>query len=353
MRRQALVLGSGWCERRVPVFSWPFRSLPATNNLLPKRHKRSSFVVPSQHNVPCFRNASTTAREASPAHPVASEQRKGSEKHPTTTNEESSSLSSSVDPEEIRRLSDNPQMQWWNPEGHMKPLHRMNPKRVAYIRLCLSKHHVHNPLSPVPLKGLNIVDVGCGVGLLSESLARLGGNVLGVDASAPNIETAQRHAEGDPLLSTLNYRHTTAEQLVQEQKQFDAVCCMEVIEHVNQPDVFLKTLCDLVKPGGSLFLSTINRTMKSYALAILGAEYILGWVPKGTHTWSKFVQPTELAVLLRRHNFTLHEVTGMAYDPLIGQWSVSQDTSVNYLLWASKPSEADEEIRSEGASEHS
>lgn len=244
---------------------------------------------------------------------------------------------STVDEEEVQRLSESARLRWWDPEGEMKPLHRMNPKRVAYLRTCLTKRLGLPPLAPQPFTGLRFLDVGCGPGLLTESLARLGGEVLGVDASAANIQTAIKHSSGDSSLSTLAYRHGTAEGLAAEGQQFDVVSSLEVIEHVNNPELFINSLSGLVKPGGSLFLSTINRTMKSYALAIVGAEYILGWVPPGTHQWNKFVQPTELGVLLQRAGMNLEELTGLAYQPWNGSWSFTTDTSVNYLLWATKP----------------
>jgi ubiquinone biosynthesis O-methyltransferase len=236
------------------------------------------------------------------------------------------------------RLSESAKLKWWGPDGKTKPvvLHRMNGKRVAYIRMNLCKHFHLNPISSIPLAGLSILDVGCGQGLITEPLARLGGDVLGIDASPSHLAVAEKHRIGDPRLVHLTYRHATAEELVREGLQFDAVTCLEVIEHVAYPERFLDSLCKLVRPGGGLFIATINRTIKAYALAVIGAEYILRWVPRGTHKWTKFVQPTELGVLLSRRQMNVAELTGLAYNTWTGNWEFCTDLSVNYILWATK-----------------
>ncbi len=223
---------------------------------------------------------------------------------------------------------------WWDTEGEFAPLHRLNPVRLAYIRERLVARFDLDPASMQPLAGLRIVDVGCGGGLLSEPLARMGASVTGLDAGGENIAAARRHAEAMGL--EIDYRHATAESLVAAGERFDAVVSMEVLEHVADLGLFVGTCVDLVRPGGALVLATLNRTLKSYALAIVGAEYVLRWLPRGTHRWDRFVRPSELARHLRAAGANLEDVTGVTYDALADRWRESRDTDVNYMAFAVK-----------------
>ncbi|CAL2248671.1 unnamed protein product [Prunus armeniaca] len=199
---------------------------------------------------------------------------------------------------------------WWDSEGPFKPLHQLNPTRLAFIRSTLCRHFGRDPLSPRPFEGLKFVDVGCGGGIVSEDL--------------------------DPLISTIEYRCTTAEKLVEEQKNFDAVFALEVIEHVADPAEFCKSLAALTVPGGATVISTINRSMRAYATAIVAAEYLLHWLPKGTHQWSSFLTPEELALILERTSISVQEMAGFVYNPLTGRWSLSDDVNVNFIAYATK-----------------
>ncbi|KAF7316836.1 Ubiquinone biosynthesis O-methyltransferase, mitochondrial [Mycena chlorophos] len=249
--------------------------------------------------------------------------------------------------------------QWWDEKGEFSFLHQMNPVRMRFIReKLLETARDEEPLLPdVPvLKDLDVLDVGCGGGLLSESLARLGANTLGIDASESNISIAQLHAAQDSGLSTrLSYLHTPAEVLLQQPKRYDVVCSMEVVEHVDNPSTFLRTCAELVKPGGHLFLSTISRTPLAYFLTIFLAEDVLGKVSKGTHTHSKFILPEELVGFFRKdlgwvtsgrdHDppRTQAEVRGLVYNPLSSNWILAPRgawgaTAANYVFWARKPS---------------
>ncbi|BFG25578.1 hypothetical protein CerSpe_118520 [Prunus speciosa] len=225
---------------------------------------------------------------------------------------------------------------WWDSEGPFKPLHQLNPTRLAFIRSTLCRHFGRDPLSPRPFEGLKFVDVGCGGGIVSEPLARLGATVMGVDAVEKNIKIARLHADLDPLTSTIEYRCTTAEKLVEEQKNFDAVFALEVIEHVADPAEFCKSLAALTVPGGATVISTINRSMRAYATAIVAAEYLLHWLPKGTHQWSSFLTPEELALILERASISVQEMAGFVYNPLTGRWSLSDDVNVNFIAYATK-----------------
>lgn len=225
---------------------------------------------------------------------------------------------------------------WWDAEGPFKPLHNLNPTRLAFIRSTLCHHFRKDPNSPKPFEGLRFVDVGCGGGLLSEPLARMGAMVTGVDAVDQNIKIASLHAESDPVTASIEYLCTTAEKLVEEQRRFDAVLALEVIEHVADPTDFCKSLAALTIPNGAVVISTINRTMRAFAAAIIGAEYILRWLPRGTHEWSKFVNPEELVLILKRASVTVQEMAGFVYKPLSGKWVLSDDISVNYIAFAAK-----------------
>ncbi|KAG5544884.1 hypothetical protein RHGRI_017370 [Rhododendron griersonianum] len=293
---------------------------------------------------------------------------------------------------------------WWDAEGPFKPLHVMNPTRLSFIRSTLCRHFRKDPLCPKPLEGLKVVDVGCGGGILSEPLARMGATVTGIDAVEKNITIARLHADSDPLTSMIEYRCTTAgsegqrtedgevvvngfdgitawvfcrggerepsvedersglfqlvleapghdlgplrcrrgrgvvdtEKLVEERREFDAVIALEVIEHVADPAEFCKSLAALTVSDGATVISTINRSMRSYATAIIAAEYILQWLPKGTHQWSSFLTPEELTLILQRASITVQEMAGFVYNPLTGRWSLSDDISVNFIAFGTK-----------------
>ncbi|KAH8488756.1 hypothetical protein Peur_059605 [Populus x canadensis] len=225
---------------------------------------------------------------------------------------------------------------WWDSEGPFKPLHNMNPTRLAFIRSTLCRHFSKDPNCARPFEGLKIVDVGCGGGILSEPLARMGATVTGVDAVEKNINVARLHADLDPETSTIEYCCTTAEKLVEEQRKFDAVIALEVIEHVAAPAEFCKSLAALAYPGGATVISTINRSMRAYATAIVAAEYLLNWLPKGTHQWSSFLTPEELVLILQRASIHVKEMAGFVYSPLTGRWSLSDDISVNFIAYGTK-----------------
>ncbi len=220
--------------------------------------------------------------------------------------------------------------EWWDPNGKFKPLHKFNPVRIGFIRDRLCQHFDRDPMQPNPLAGLKILDIGCGGGLLCEPLRRLGAEVTGIDATERSVKAAAAHAEQMGL--TIDYRFTTVEALAAEGDRFDAVLNMEVVEHVADPEAFLALSGGLVKPGGLFFLATLNRTPKAFALAIVGAEYVLGWLPRGTHDWRKFVKPSEAAASLRRADLAPLELTGVAYNPLKDQWRLApRDLGVNYM----------------------
>ena len=223
---------------------------------------------------------------------------------------------------------------WWDEEGPFKPLHRLNPTRLTFIRDSLCGHAGRDPMSVKPLSGLRILDVGCGGGLLCEPLCRLGASVTGIDAAFESIAVAAAHARAVRL--DIDYRAAAPEDLTVEGAAFDAVINMEVIEHVDDVDAFLAACCALVRPGGVMLLSTLNRTWKSLALGKVAAEYLLGWVPPGTHDWRRFVKPSEMARGLRRHGMALVALRGMTYAPGTDTWSLSDDVTVNYMAMAEK-----------------
>lgn len=237
---------------------------------------------------------------------------------------------STVDPAEIARfskLSD----EWWDPKGKMAPLHKINPLRLAWIRDAACKKFERNPRSLGSLQGLRILDIGCGAGLLSEPLARLGAQVTGIDPSETNIAAAKVHAERSHTL--VDYRATTVEAM-RNRERFDIVLAMEVVEHVTDVGLFLEQCAGLMKPSGMMVVSTLNRTMKSFALGIVAAEYVLRWLPRGTHQWQKFVTPAELAQHLHRSRLEIAEQTGVVYTPFADRWSLSRDMDVNYMVMA-------------------
>ncbi len=243
----------------------------------------------------------------------------------------------SVDPDEVARF-DRLAATWWDSQGPMKPLHRFNPVRVDYLKGLLAGRP-RGDSRPTgqpdrPLEGLEILDIGCGAGILSEALAKLGAEVTGIDPAPTNIAVACRHA-GEAGL-TIDYRQTTAEALAGEKRRYDVVLAMEVIEHVRDVKAFIATAASLVRPGGILVAATINRTLKSYALAIVGAEYVLRWLPRGTHDWEQFVTPRELRLALRAGGLKILEETGVTYNPLTGIWRRSRDLDVNYMIAAER-----------------
>jgi len=240
---------------------------------------------------------------------------------------------SSIDPDEIARF-EAMAAEWWDPHGKFRPLHKFNPVRLAWIRDRLLARFGRDGASPRPLEGLRILDIGCGGGLVSEPMARLGAEVVGVDASHRNVEVARIHAAQGGL--AIDYRQGTAEDLLAAGERFDAVLSLEVVEHVADPAAFLGACAGLVSPGGALFVATINRTPQAFALAIVGAEYVLRWLPRGTHSWSKFVRPSEVAAALRPTGLELREFAGMSYNPLRDAWSAGRDLGVNYIAYATR-----------------
>ncbi|CAJ2634086.1 unnamed protein product [Trifolium pratense] len=255
--------------------------------------------------------------------------------HQTTTQAKQQPLHSSLNRNELAKFAAIAET-WWDSEGPFKPLHVMNPTRLAFIRSALCRHFKKDPYSAKPLEGLKIADVGCGGGILSEPLARMGATVTGIDAVEKNINIARLHAELDPTTSTIEFCCTTAEKLVEEGRQFDAVMALEVIEHVAEPAEFCKSLSALTVPDGATVISTINRSMRAYATAIVAAEYILRWLPMGTHEWSKFLTPEELVLILQRAGIKVEEMAGFAYNPVTGRWSLSDDISVNFIAMGTK-----------------
>ncbi len=237
----------------------------------------------------------------------------------------------SADRRELKRFEDLAS-EWWDEAGKMAPLHKLNPVRLAYIRDQMCAHLGRDPKAHPALAGLSVLDVGCGGGLLCEPLARLGARVIGIDLVAANLEVARRHAQAAGL--DVSYREIAAEQLAAEGASFDLVCAMEVVEHVVDAPAFLATCAALVRPGGALVLATLNRTLKSFALGIVAAEYILGWLPRGTHQWSRFLRPSEVARALRNNQLRIVHLTGVAYDPVRDRFRLSPDPGVNYMLFA-------------------
>lgn len=239
-----------------------------------------------------------------------------------------------IDPEDVARFSAIAD-EWWDPDGKFKPLHRFNPIRLQYIRDRLCAQFGRDTQSLRPFDGLRFLDVGCGGGLISEPLSRMGADVTGIDASDRNVGTARVHAEQSGL--DIDYRVTTVEQLAAMGDTFDAVISMEVVEHVADVDLFLDGCATLMDANGAIVLATLNRTPKSFAFGIVGAEYIMRWLPRGTHDWKKFVRPSELARGLRRNRVSVDDISGLTFNPLSGEWKISNDVSVNYVLFGTRP----------------
>ncbi len=236
---------------------------------------------------------------------------------------------STVDPTEVAKF-EAMAAEWWNPDGKFKPLHMLNPCRLDYITSQIATEFDRDLVAPLPFAGLRILDIGCGGGLLSEPMARLGADVVGADPATRNIPVAQLHAEQSGL--TIDYRLTTAEDLAAAGEQFDVVLNMEVVEHVPDPQSFLTACQTLLKPGGLMICSTLNRNAKSFGMAIIGAEWVMRWLPKGTHDWKKFITPDELAELVRKAGLDPVDRKGMVFNPVAWSWSLSsRDLSVNYV----------------------
>lgn len=225
--------------------------------------------------------------------------------------------------------------EWWAPGGKFAPLHRLNPIRIGFIKDEAAELFSRDPKSARCLEGLRVLDIGCGGGLLSEPMARLGAEVVGADASATNIGVASAHAAAAGL--AIDYRATTAEALAEAGETFDIVLAMEIVEHVADLDLFIAETARMVRPGGLMVLSTINRTPKAFLLAILGAEYVLRWLPRGTHSYEKLVKPRELAAALGKAGLDVCAEAGVVYEPLADRWKVSSDMDVNYMLAAVRP----------------
>src|SRR6478672_4070707 len=242
--------------------------------------------------------------------------------------------SATLDAKEIDRFA-RLSSEWWDQRGKFRALHKIGPARLQFLRGEMLCHFALPKAGMRPLTGLSVLDIGCGRGLTCEPLARLGARVTGLDPAEANIEAARRHAAGQGL--AVDYRAGRAEDLQAERLAFDAVVCLEVVEHVPDPAAFLEVCAALVRPGGLLLLSTLNRTIKAYLLAIVGGEYVLRWLPVGTHQWERFVTPDELARYLRAAGLAAPTVRGLVYNPLADAWSLGSDTDVNYLASAARP----------------
>jgi 2-polyprenyl-6-hydroxyphenyl methylase / 3-demethylubiquinone-9 3-methyltransferase len=243
------------------------------------------------------------------------------------------SAATTIDPAEVARFAALAES-WWDPRGKFRPLHRFNPVRLAFLRDRLAAHFARDAASLQPFAGLRLLDIGCGGGLVAEPMARLGFAVVGIDAALANVKTAQVHAQEVGL--AIDYRAMAVEDLTATGERFDVVLALEIVEHVADLGAFCAAAAAVLQPGGALIAATLNRTAKAYLLAVLGAEYVLRWLPRGTHDWTKFVHPSELAAGLRRNGLHLAEVTGVTYNPLTDEWRLSRDLDVNYMVYAEK-----------------
>ena len=257
---------------------------------------------------------------------MADAQRHRSKRDPAPTR-------SSVDAREVEKFAALAG-EWWDPDGKFAPLHKLNPARLAFIRNVALRHFDRDAEALAPFSGLSLIDIGCGGGLVTEAMARQGFAVLGIDAAEENVAAAAAHARA--MAAPPSYRAAAAEELVPEQARFDVVLALEILEHVVDRVEFLDTCAQLLKPNGLIVLATLNRTLKSLALAKVGAEYVLRWLPAGTHDWNKFVSPEVLSSELRELGLTVVETRGITFDPLGWSWQLSSDTGINYMLAAAK-----------------
>lgn len=244
-----------------------------------------------------------------------------------------SQIATTIDPAEIAQFAARA-AEWWDPKGNFAQLHKLNPVRLAFIREHVLARISGDGAKRRPFEGLRLLDIGCGGGLLCEPMARLGFDVVGADAAHETVMTAAAHAAESGL--SIDYRATTAEDLADAGEQFDVVVNMEVIEHVADVSLFLKACATLIRPGGIMLLSTLNRTWRAHALAVVVAENVLGWVPRGTHDWNKFIRPAELRDACRAAGLAIEDLAGMSYDPLTGEWRRSTDLSINYMALVTK-----------------
>ncbi len=236
----------------------------------------------------------------------------------------------SVDADEVARFSAMAE-RWWDPQGPFRPLHQLNPVRIAYVRDQIAQRLGRDPLAPGPLNGLRLLDIGCGGGLIAEPMTRLGASVSAIDVAARNVEVARVHAAQSGL--EIDYRHAPAEDLAARGERFDVVLALEVIEHVADLPAFLATCAALLRPGGALFIATLNRTPQAFAFGIVAAEYVLGLLPRGTHRWSKFVRPSELVHELAHAGVRIERLDGVSYDPLRGRFGLSRNLAINYMAY--------------------
>ena len=249
--------------------------------------------------------------------------------------EEDFRMAKTVDADEIAKF-EAMATEWWDPHGKFRPLHMLNPCRLDYINSQIAAEFERDLTQAHPFENLSVLDIGCGGGLLSEPMARLGANVVGADASERNIRVAQVHAERQGL--KIDYRHSTAEDISAAGETFDAVLNMEVVEHVSDPLAYLSACADLLRPGGLMVCSTINRNIRSFMLAIVGAEYVMRWLPRGTHDWSRFLTPDELLDLIRQTDLDVVDSKGFVFNPISWSWSISdRDLTVNYVTTSIKP----------------
>lgn len=239
-----------------------------------------------------------------------------------------------IDPDEVERFR-RIAAEWWNPTGPFRPIHQLNPVRLDFIRTRLLAHFASDARSLRPFAGRRLLDIGCGGGLVAEPMARLGFAVTAIDADPTTLAAARTHAAGAGL--DIDYRETTAEALAAAGETFDVVLALEVVEHVTDPALFLAAAAALTAPGGAFVASTLNRTIQAFTMAIVGAEYVLRWLPRGTHHWRKFRRPSELAAGLRPHGLTVVELAGLVFQPSRGGWSLGRNLGANYLLFATKP----------------